>query len=92
MDTLTYNRKETAQLIGVSEFSVDDLDRRGELKRLTAFNAPRYGLNNILRITGNDGGKTVREKELERVIKQKDERIEELTRIIIDSRIIGRNA
>jgi hypothetical protein len=50
-----------------------------------------YGAKNAKESTKEITGER-KEKELERIIKKKDERIEELTRIIIDSRIISRNA
>lgn len=90
---MTYNRIQTAKLLNISTATVDDLDRKGHLHRLKSFDGVRYGLPEIERII-TDGKviKTVREKELEKEVKSRDERIEELTRLIIDLRIIGRNA
>ena len=96
MQPLTYNRKDTAAVLGISPLTVDDLERRGQLHRLPAFSGVRYSLKEIEQIAGAQGGKTIREKELERQLAAKDERIEQLTRYIIDSGIIdnyaGRNA
>ena len=96
MEPLTYNRKDTAAVLGISTLTVDDLERRGKLHRLPAFAVVRYSLKEIEQIAGAQGGKTLREKELERQLAEKDERIEQLTRYIIENGIIanyaGRNA
>ena len=88
MEQHTFNRKEAALFLGVSGDTIDDLTRRGELKRLTAFGGVRYGLNNLLKVSGCYEGKTVREKELERIIKDKDEHIERLIRLMLENGIM----
>lgn len=90
---MTLNRKQTAEFLNVSPGTVDDLERKGYLHRLKEFDGVRYGLPEVERIVnGGKTIKTVRERELEKELKAKDERIEELTRYILDNSIIGRNA
>ena len=64
MQPITYNRKDTAAVLGISTLTVDDLERRGKLHRLPAFAGVRYSLKEIEQIAGAQGGKTLSKKEL----------------------------
>lgn len=88
---MTYNRKQTAELLNISTSTLDELDRKGHLHRLKTFDGVRYGLPEIQRIV-MDGKviKTIKELELEKMIEKKDERIEELIRFILDNHITPR--
>lgn len=81
---LTFNKKETAELLNVSGGTIDALEKNKSLTRLKAFPGVRFSIQQIEKIAELDK-KTTREKMLEEEIQKRDEVIDNLHQLLINN-------